>query len=916
MQLPSSVTTSQLYRELAAAGQGFMSYARGQTNFDGTPRGFSQPAVASGPQAAQNWVDQARQATETLQQRITNTGRNGTYSPSGVDFRSREFRRTAEQLENVVHGNSIRNLEASYGRSRAAYESTLNPRQLEELQRIAPDMRYAAQQARAASIPTPTQARPNSVDYTPAHQTPRTANAGGALNAIDQPRTGSPSSWQRFERIYNAPPGTPAQRIARATPELPLGSARPRSIFRRFAGTGVGVVYAFSDLATRVWEGQDYGSAAMTAVLTAGGGEAGALLGASIGAVAGPPGIVLGGLVGGALGAGLGSTLGDQLTELGRNMGIFPRPARAPEVPRSYQTGPPFRGGQTTNAYNVSVRTSWTFESGFKLEGESGFDLWGPIRFSGRYTRNGSYIVGVYSFGAAGVPRKYLPELTEFSVPDSRYGREINGPTLRRLDGVSEANDILQSTGQHPLIDNPREGERSPGTRNHPANDRDNRYYPGSIPAGGTQRGDAPGWVPAARLAPSIEPPQPNLGRDLPTVEPARTPQQPPNEQDGDRVAPTTGPGAAPAGGGGGLGSLPPLAPAALGRPVRSDPGPTGRRQTPPIDLPQGSGSGQPPAPPADPGSPCRGNRCGQRQLEAINRNGELLNNLLNAGQTIDLASINTKLDQINAKLGDQIPGGGIAKFLKSLWDSLNLQRVINLLTFITTLHNAYWLSNAISQTLFSAFDNVLQLFGFQLKNAEGEQISTGEWIGDSIEGFFNSIFGTERVDGIQATWKSFSRIYQAAANIINSLQSIAFSILESLEVVGNYVALIGNASKKFGVFAENCYKWMNPNLDFTRNRFFNALENVSEATEAIEQVTSELVSIQETSRELSDQRDELNRAVAGLGRDGTPVDMGASPYSQVGEVVSVAVPEQAARTASSGANISASDLTPPPTSE
>lgn len=264
-------------------------------------------------------------------------------------------------------------------------------------------------------------------------------------------------------------------------------------------------------------------------------------------------------------------------------------------------------------------------------------------------------------------------------------------------------------------------------------------------------------------------------------------------------------------------------------------------------------------------GNPCQV-RLDRTTSDTNDRVRDLQDRLAQAGDVANAAAnaaILAKLDIINAKLGPQIPGGGIASFIKKLWDSQLITKILNILTFVTVLHNAYMLSNNISQTLFSAFDTVLEFFGADLKNSEDEEISTSQWVGNAVEGFFNNIFGTETVNGIQANWKKFNRIYQAASNIVSSFQSMMYSVLESLEVVGNYVAQIGNAAKRFGVFADNCYRWMNPNNNFTTNRYFNALNNVQEAVENIDEVAGEALSIQQTGAELFTQKEALTAAVA-----------------------------------------------------
>ena len=109
---------------------------------------------------------------------------------------------------------------------------------------------------------------------------------------------------------------------------------------------------------------------------------------------------------------------------------------------------------------------------------------------------------------------------------------------------------------------------------------------------------------------------------------------------------------------------------------------------------------------------------------------------------------------------------------------------------------------------------------------------------------------------------KKYNRIYQAATNIINSVQSMVYSMLSALETVGQYVSAIGNAAKTFGVFAENCYNWMSPNFNFANGKFFRVVNNVREAVEVIDNVASEVQSIHQTAADLQGQKTELETAV------------------------------------------------------
>lgn len=411
--------------------------------------------------------------------------------------------------------------------------------------------------------------------------------------------------------------------------------------------------------------------------------------------------------------------------------------------------------------------------------------------------------------------------------------------------------------------------------------------FPGSTPQ--PQPGSVPGGAPGPQPRPNPQPrptPGPRPGEAPepgPQPRPGESPNAPPAGDPGGAPKPGTPPGTTPGGIPGTAPSNPdtsnasnplaPLAPAFPFIPVfgpagRSNPGTGNAPGTTPQPQPQpitppSTGTPQPPSSPT-----CfYDNRNISSGVTSANRKLDSLGTVLETIQTVQLLGLQQTSNTINNKLGDQLPNGGVGGFLKRFWDRFNISKILEVLTFITVLHNAYMLSNALTQTLFSAFDNILELFGVDLKNSEGQEIDVNQWVGRQVEAFFESMFGVETVDGIQDAWKRWNRIYQAAANIVFSIQSIGYSILEALEVVGNYVAKIGNAARKAGTVLENAYGWMNPNLNFMNGRFFGWINGTQEVVEAVDNVASEALNIKETVSELKKQSTELSNAV-GIGEE------------------------------------------------
>ena len=253
--------------------------------------------------------------------------------------------------------------------------------------------------------------------------------------------------------------------------------------------------------------------------------------------------------------------------------------------------------------------------------------------------------------------------------------------------------------------------------------------------------------------------------------------------------------------------------------------------------------------------------------------NGQKLDNLL--GLILD-GEILRKVNTIDQKMGPQLTGG-VGGFLRKFARSSLVNQAQNTLTFLATLHNAQMLSNNLRLTLFSAFDLIYELPGmgrFAPRDPEtDEQISYGEWAADQVDSLLRSAFGDQTVDTVRNTWNRASRVYQAATNLLFAIQSIMWSLQEALEVVGQYVAWIGNAAKRFGVFTERAYAWMNPNAANSRqfSRFYNFMNQATEQVENLEQIAAATLDVTEATAELTRQSAEFQQLVRGVDENGQP---------------------------------------------
>jgi hypothetical protein len=71
----------------------------------------------------------------------------------------------------------------------------------------------------------------------------------------------------------------------------------------------------------------------------------------------------------------------------------------------------------------------------------------------------------------------------------------------------------------------------------------------------------------------------------------------------------------------------------------------------------------------------------------------------------------------------------------------------------------------------------------------------------------------------------------------------------------------VGNALRKFGEVAEKAYGWMNPQPNF-QNKFFTVLETTQNVVSQVDSIASEVLSVQETFKQLGDQKKEFDESI------------------------------------------------------
>ena len=277
----------------------------------------------------------------------------------------------------------------------------------------------------------------------------------------------------------------------------------------------------------------------------------------------------------------------------------------------------------------------------------------------------------------------------------------------------------------------------------------------------------------------------------------------------------------------------------------------------------------------------CRTTQTGGCTSNLVNDAASNINqNTNNALRGLDAAA---QLEQlrllgvIDNKLGAQVPGG-ISNLLTKTKDRINkvgeflqIDRLLNILIWWQTLHNAFMLSNNLSTTLTSALSQALaalpgnSLFGIPTEEEGGSPLDIGAQINGMFENAVKSAIGADNYTSIKATWAKANRIYQSAANVVFSVQSLIQGVQSIAEATGENVGKVGNALKSFGVVGEKAYNWMSERMNVKTawmQKLESSLESGSNMSSNLESIVSDVASTTQTISELQTQAYEFDNAL------------------------------------------------------
>lgn len=223
-----------------------------------------------------------------------------------------------------------------------------------------------------------------------------------------------------------------------------------------------------------------------------------------------------------------------------------------------------------------------------------------------------------------------------------------------------------------------------------------------------------------------------------------------------------------------------------------------------------------------------------------------------------------------------------INTFVKRTWDFLQIDRVLNVLNVVTNLHNAYFLSRSLIETMAWALDSVLAVTGLNPEDSEGNAISVSTIVSNYVSGVVEDLVGRENLNDIQESLQKANRIYQASANLYYGLWSIFDSSQVILETIGQYIARVGNALRRSGTILEDSYGFMSERMDriYQQGKRWQDLQEridgVENAVSSVGLVAGEIQNIQYIVSEIPEQRTALTNELktnSGYAGDSEMVD-------------------------------------------
>lgn len=259
------------------------------------------------------------------------------------------------------------------------------------------------------------------------------------------------------------------------------------------------------------------------------------------------------------------------------------------------------------------------------------------------------------------------------------------------------------------------------------------------------------------------------------------------------------------------------------------------------------------------------------------NTTGNIDSNLANLGNTAtqtkqSVDNVAGKVDAMKSEMNDNF--NKVKKRLSGIASFINFDRILNIMIWWQTLHNCFMLSADLGRSLTSGISTVLKalpgdsLLGLPTEAEDGAPLDLGTKINQLFETAVKSAIGVDNYVKMQVELVKINRVYQSIANGVFMIQGGIQSLQNVTELTGERVGKVGNSLKRFRVVGEKAYEHFSENLN-TRTSWFAKFENAvnagQEVTSTVEQIASEVISVQDAFTQLKGQKEEFDKSLEDL---------------------------------------------------
>lgn len=209
-----------------------------------------------------------------------------------------------------------------------------------------------------------------------------------------------------------------------------------------------------------------------------------------------------------------------------------------------------------------------------------------------------------------------------------------------------------------------------------------------------------------------------------------------------------------------------------------------------------------------------------------------------------------------------------IQNFAEKAWNFTKADKVLAVVNTMLAAHNAAMLTRNFGQTL---GDVATQGFAFfKIKAPDGSAIDVNEVVGSSVENLVKSLVGTEVYENTSEKWSKANRILTAARGTVLAIRGMKEAVLEAQEVVGGWVAKIGNSFQDQGMFEDRTYPWMNPNPNFRSpfKGYLAKIDNLEDAAGQLNALVGTGLEFQESINETIQSSTELTQSLNDFDND------------------------------------------------